>query len=247
MGAAAAPIIGSGISAGAGLLGAGKASHAQQQSNDAAAGLYNQEKQAIQQLLSNYFSVAPTLEHDLLHFSDTQQPEIQQLSNTMGASDQSLLQSFRSQVGGVANPGALIGSLARDNRQNEMMNTQAMESNLVGQNLSALEALGSFVTAPMASSLGGLQSMGNTYANAAASGGNPWESAISGIGNFIGMLGPKSSSSQPQPSSGKLVSGGSDIYSGMNMPTIGWGQPGANTDPYSNVGSRFASGAVGQG
>lgn len=247
MGAAALPLIGSGISAGAGLLGAGKAASAQNQDNQAAAGMYSAEEQAIKQLLGNYFQMAPDVEHGLLNFPKTlmhqQQGLIQELGNQMGSANQSLLQSFRGELGGVANPGAVLGGMARGNAQSQAQAVQGMQANMQsmmgGEELGALQDLGSFVTAPLASSLGGLQNMGNTYAGAAASYGNPWESALGGIGNLLSQFGMSSagaaapSASIVGPSNDGIIPAIPSIGSQPDYPGF-WGQ--YNTNPYSGVG-----------
>lgn len=276
MGAAAAPLIGSGISAGAGLLGGGKAAHAQQQQGNAAAGMYNAETQAIQQLMSEYFKQAPQFfsgisdlqnqykdfNTQLDNFPTLQRAHIQDFGNNLAASNQSLIGTLRSGMGGFANPNAVLTDLNARNNDSNARTVESLYGQMAGEDLSALglregsmsqqgsllSELGSFITAPLASSLGGLQSMGNTYANGAASYGNPWESAISGVGSFISKLGPRSGSAQPgigalqsQPHDGWSTY--TPSYPSTNQTPTGIGLPQNNT-PGGLMGSNYQMGPM---
>lgn len=243
------PAAGAGISAIGGLLGGKNAAKAQDASSKAAAGLYSAEEQAIQQLLNNYFQMAPGLEQSLLNFPETARKQgeglITEFGNTLGAQDQSLINTFRSQLGGVANPGAVLLNAAQGQGENQARMGQGMEADLSsmlsGLDLQSLQQMASLISAPLASSLGGLQNIGNTYAGAAAAGGNPWAGAISGIGNVLSNWpsstgGGGSGVPASQLNTGFNQPGGfSAPPASMFNPGIGILQPGANTNPYSNM------------
>lgn len=230
-----APVAAAGISTIGSLIGGKNAAKQQTQASNAASGLYSAEEQAIQQLLNNYFQQAPGLEQSLLNFPDQARKQgegiIQEFGNEMGAGDQSLINSFRSQLGGVANPGAVLLDMARGQSQNEAQTAQSMEANLTnslsGLDLQALHEMASLISAPLASSLGGLNNIAGTYANSAAAGGNPWAPAISSIGDLL--------SKWPQKSSTPATSAGP----AGTVQQIGTFGPGANTNPYSGSQSSY--------
>lgn len=72
------------------------------------------------------------------NFSQFSQPQIQNLSNTLDASNASETKTIQGQLGGVANPAALIQSLNTQNAQSGMQTTEGLQSVLGGQSLEAL-------------------------------------------------------------------------------------------------------------
>ncbi len=74
---------------------------------------------------------------------NTQQGQIQSLSNTFNNANTSALNTEKSQLGGVANPAGLLRGLQTQNAQSGMQNTQNLQSGLAGQEISAASGLGS--------------------------------------------------------------------------------------------------------
>ena len=72
------------------------------------------------------------------NFSQFSQPQIQNLSNTLDASNSSETKTIQGQLGGVANPAALIQNLNTQNAQSGMQTTEGLQSVLGGQSLEAL-------------------------------------------------------------------------------------------------------------
>ncbi len=217
-----APVIGAGISAGAGLLGAGKQAQQQQNASNAASQAFGAEEQLISQMMANEPAVSKA--------------EIQGLGNQLGNMGKSVVSTLRAGMGnqaGMANPGLALQSALGGAMQTGMQDTQALESQL-GEQRQAL----------LGTALSGLGGIGSTYANAAGAGGNPFGSAIGGLGSFIGMLGHPGSNTGyganiPPGLTNDSGLGQAAQFTGGNYGdqpgTPGYMQPSTQTQPAQNV------------
>ena len=134
--------------------------------------------------MNNLYSMFSTgILPQLTNFGAQQQPEVQQLSNTLDASNKSLVDTQASRMGGIANPALALKGMATTGAQTGMQATQGMESQMVGQILQAL-GIGT----------GGIGTIGaasgsNANANAGLAGATQANNAnmiSSGIGSLFG-------------------------------------------------------------
>jgi hypothetical protein len=126
--------------------------------------------------------------NNLLNFSQTQQPEVQAAANMNAASNSSLDKTLLSQLGGAANPGALATQLAQQGAQSNAANSQALGSQLVGQNLSAQQAAGSLGNQAAGLQQGALEGAGSlanqNQSNATSAYGTAGNIADTAAGQF---------------------------------------------------------------
>lgn len=119
----------------------------------------------------------------LENFGPQQQPEVQQLSNTLDSGNKSLVATQSSQMGGIANPALSLKGMATTGAQSGMQATQGMESQMVGQ---ILQALG--IGTSGATGIGGAAGS-NANQNAGLAGATQANNAnmiSSGVGSLFG-------------------------------------------------------------
>lgn len=103
---------------------------------------------------ANMTSAANTLEG--IASGNTQAGQIQTLSNTFNNANQSGLKTLMSRLGGTANPNLLAKDISSQNAMSGMQNTQALQSGITGQEISAASGLGSLGESQFGNLLSGL-------------------------------------------------------------------------------------------
>lgn len=152
-------------------------------------------------------SILPSLQN----FGSQQQPEVQQLSNTLAGANKSQVSTEASHMGGVANPALMMRDLTTSNQQAGAGATQGMESQMVQQ---ILQALG---MATSGTSSIGAEAGGNANQNAGLAGATQANNAnmlSSAVGGAFGS-GGKGGGSGASPFGG---GGGAAGLSGFTSP-----------------------------
>jgi hypothetical protein len=223
-----------------GLSGANAATSAANQDTAAENNLLGTQTGADQQLISQYFgsnggasllgslgpmllgqvgstytnpyaSAASSTASGLANFQGLKPQEVSALQTTLGNSGMSTINTLQGQLGGVANPGAVIGNALGENEQNSLnLGTQlgsigaqqelgaqtaagSLQSGLSGQNLSYLGTMIQGLLGAtgqesglLGQGLGGLQSMTGLYAGQAANAASQANADNAGMKGALG-------------------------------------------------------------
>ena len=153
-------------------------------------------------------------------------------------------------MGGIANPNAALQQMAGTGQQNALnLGTQLggmaaqqelgaqvdagqLQSGLLNNSLSSFGQMAGQQGSLLGGGMSELANMGNLFSQSSQAQGNPWGSALGGLGGILGGLPSGSFGGSKSPMTSQSM--GSDVYSGFGSQP--WDMSGWSS-PYSQLGS----------
>jgi hypothetical protein len=189
-----------GASAGAGigssLIGGLKGQQQSDQNNAELNQFINQDQSIIkgnQSTLAGDNTAIQGLSSKLANFNGLSPQQITALSSSLTSAGNNNINTFKSDVGGVANPALLIQQMQNQNAQTGMQNSQQLGAQANQEELAGMQTAGGLLNNQQSTLTGQdtslMGSLLGTTAAAAEQNGNPWGQALGGIGQNLTTLG----------------------------------------------------------